>query len=81
MINDNRVSLTCTVAQVAFSKIVSEYDLEITQSQLQTNPRHREEEPHNNQERPGRQSKSTRSLTHQDDCKTVLLPRPPSNGP
>ena len=28
-------------------KIVSEYNKEIPQSQLQTNPWHREEEPHN----------------------------------
>ena len=29
---------------------------------LQTNPWHREEEPHNNNETPGRQSKATNSL-------------------
>ena len=39
---------------------------------LQTNPWHREEEPHNNQETPGRQTKQSNqlSLPHQDDCKT-----------
>ena len=39
---------------------------------LQTNPWHREEEPHNNHEAPGRQTKQSNqlSLPHQDDCKT-----------
>ena len=39
---------------------------------LQTNPWHREEEPHNNHETPGRQTKQSNklSLPHQDDCKT-----------
>ena len=39
---------------------------------LQTNPRHREEEPHNNHETPGRQTEQSNqlSLPHQDDCKT-----------
>ena len=56
------------------AKIVknSEHDQEIPQSQRQTNPWHREEEPHNNHETPGRQTKQTNqlSLPHQDDCKT-----------
>ena len=39
---------------------------------LQTNPWHREEEPNNNHETPGRQTKQINqlSLPHQDDCKT-----------
>ena len=39
---------------------------------LQTNPWHREEEPHNNYKTPGRQTKQSNqpSLPHQDDCKT-----------
>ena len=39
---------------------------------LQTNPRYRKEEPHNNHETPGRQTKQSikPSLPHQDDCKT-----------
>ena len=39
---------------------------------LQTNPWHREEEPRNNHETPGRQTKqsNTLSLPNQDDCKT-----------
>ena len=39
---------------------------------LQTNPWHREEEPHKNHETPGRQTKQSNqlSLPHQDDCKT-----------
>ena len=38
---------------------------------LQTNPWHREEEPHNNHETSGRQTKQSNqlSLPHQDDCK------------
>ena len=41
---------------------------------LQTNPLHREEEPRNNQETPGRQTKQSNqlSLPHQDDCKTRM---------
>ena len=41
---------------------------------LQTNPWHREEEPHNTQKTPGRQTKQRNqlSLTHQDDCKTRM---------
>ena len=39
---------------------------------LQTNPWHREEEPHSNHETPKRQTKQRNplSLPHQDDCKT-----------
>ena len=38
---------------------------------LQTDPRHREKEPHNNHETSGRQTKQSNqlSLPHQDDCK------------
>ena len=40
--------------------------------QLQTNPWHREEEPHNNHNTGGRQTKQCNqlSLPHQNDCKT-----------
>ena len=40
----------------------------------QTNPRHREEEPHNNHETPGGQTKQNNqlSLHRQDDCKTRM---------
>ena len=40
----------------------SEYDQEIPQSQTADNLWHLEEEPHNNHETPGRQSKATSSL-------------------
>ena len=36
---------------------------------LQTNPWYREEEPHNNHEKPG---SNQLSLPHQDDCKTRM---------
>ena len=41
---------------------------------LQTNPWHLKEEPHNNHETPGRQTKPSNqlSLLHQDDCKTRM---------
>ena len=41
---------------------------------LQTNPWQREEEPHNNHETLGRQTKQSNqfSLLHQDDCKTRM---------
>ena len=41
---------------------------------LQTNPWHGEEEPQNNHETPGRETKQTNqlSLPHQDDCKTRM---------
>ena len=40
----------------------------------QTNSWHREEEPHSNNETPGRQTKQSSQLflPHQDDCKTRL---------
>ena len=57
-----------------FSKIVSEYDQEIPQSQTVDNPLHREEEPLNHHETPGRQIKQSNqlSLPHQDDCNTRM---------
>ena len=41
---------------------------------LQTTPRHREEEPLNHHETPGRQIKQSNqlSLNHQDDCNTRM---------
>ena len=41
---------------------------------LQTNPWYREEEPHNNQETPGRQTKQSNQLSHphRDDCKARM---------
>ena len=53
-------------------KIVNEYDQEIPQSQTADNPWHREEEPPNHHETPGRQIKQSNqpSLPHQDDCNT-----------
>ena len=41
---------------------------------LQTNPWHREEEPHNHGKTPGRQIKQSNQLClpHQDDCKTRM---------
>ena len=41
---------------------------------LQTNPWHREEEPHNNHETPGRQTKQNNHLSFPrgDDCKTRI---------
>ena len=53
-------------------KIVSAYDQEIPQTQTAYNPWHREEEPHNHHDAPGRQTKQSNqlSLPHQDDCKT-----------
>ena len=41
---------------------------------LKTNLWDREEEPHNNYETPGRQTKQSNqlSLPHQDDCKTRM---------
>ena len=40
----------------------------------QTNPWHREEEPHNHRETPERQTKQSNQLSHphQDDCKTRM---------
>ena len=40
-------------------KIVSEYDQETPQPQIADNPTHREEEPSNHQETPGRQTKQS----------------------
>ena len=60
--------------------IVSEYDQEIPQSHTADKPKDRYEEPHNNQETLGRQTKQSNqlslslslSLPHQDDCKTRM---------
>ena len=54
------------------TKIVSEYDHEIHNHKRQTNRWHREEEPHNNHETPGRQTKQSNHLSfpNPDDCKT-----------
>ena len=52
----------------------SEYDQEIPQSQTAVYPWHREEEPLNHHETPGRQIKQSNqlSLPHQDDCNTRM---------
>ena len=52
-------------------KIVSEYDQEIPQSQTAAQPM---EEPRNNHETPGRQTKQSNQiyLPHQDDCETRI---------
>ena len=41
---------------------------------LQTNPWYREEEPHNNHETPGMQTKQSNQLSppHRDDCKAIM---------
>ena len=44
-------------------KIASEYDQEIPQSQPQTTPWHRQEEPLNHHETPGRQIKQSNQLS------------------
>ena len=51
-------------------EIVSEYDQEIPQSETADKPWHREEEPLNHHETPGRQIKQSNqlSLHHQDDA-------------
>ena len=45
------------------TKIVSEYDQEKQNHKLQINPWHREEEPHNNHETPGRHTKQSNQLS------------------
>ena len=59
---------------VTVTKIVSEYDQEIPQSQAADNPMTRENEPLNHHETPGRQIKQSNqlSLPHQEDCKTRM---------
>ena len=53
------------------AKIVSECDQENHNHNLQTTSWHREEEPHDIHETPGRQAKQNNqlSLPHRDDCK------------
>ena len=61
-------------------EIVSEYDQEIPLLQTEDKPMvlgipwHWEEEPHNNHETLGRQTKKNNqlSLPHQDDCRSVF---------
>ena len=52
----------------------SEHDQEIPHLQTTDNPWHREEEPLNHHETPGRQIKQSNqlSLHHQDDCNTRM---------
>ena len=59
------------VSTYTISKIVSENDQEIPQSQTADNP---EEEPLTHHETPGRQIKQSNqlSLPHQDDCNTRM---------
>ena len=56
------------------SKIVSEYDQEIPQSQTAGNPWHREEEPLNHHETSGRQIKQSNQLSfpYQKYCNTRM---------
>ena len=56
------------------TKIASEYDQEISQSQTADNPWHLKEGPLNHHETPGRQIKQSNqlSLPHQDDCNTRM---------
>ena len=67
------MELSFNVEQLLW-QIVSEYDQEIPQSQTADNRWHREEEPLNHPETPGRQIKSSNqlSLPHQDDCNTRM---------
>ena len=55
-------------------EIVNEYDQEIPQSQTADNPWHREEEPLNHHETPGRQTKQSNQPPppHQDDRNTRM---------
>ena len=71
--NTERKEFTARGSEL-FAKKNSEYDQDIPQSQMQTRPWHHEEEPHNNHETPGRQTKQSNqlSLPHQDDCKTRM---------
>ena len=68
------VQMENSFTELSLKKIVSEYDQEIPQSQPQTTPWHREEEPLNHHETPGRQIKQINqlSLPHQDDCNTRM---------
>ena len=66
--------LTAVRHEVNNLEIVSEYDQEIPQSQTADTPWHREEEPLNHHETPGRQIKQSNqlSLPYQDDCNTRM---------
>ena len=66
------INLNTGAKEIQQVKIVSEYDQEITQSQTEKKLWHREEEPLNHHETPGRQIKQSNqlSLLHQDDCNT-----------
>ena len=59
----------CTVADIIVSMIRKYHN-----TTLQTTPWHREEEPLNHHEKPGRQIKQSNQLAlpHQDDCNTRM---------
>ena len=76
-VGTQRAYLELTFSQknnTSVPKIVSEYDQEIPQHKPQTTPWHREEEPLNHHETPGRQIKQSDqlSLPHQDGCNTKM---------
>ena len=56
------------------TEIVREYDQKLPHHKPQTTPWHREEEPLNRHETPGRQTKQSNqpSLPHQDYCNTRM---------
>ena len=69
------MTINCGITPKNIDKeIVSEYDQEIPQSQTADNPWHREEEPLNHHETPGKQIRQSNqlSLSHQYDCNTRM---------
>ena len=69
------IHLSFKIGFRCLTKIATEYAQEKNYNhKLQTNPWHHEEEPHNNQETPGRQTKQSNqlSLPHQDNWETRM---------
>ena len=69
-----RISITSIGYIFSKTKILSEYDQEIPQSQYAVKPMALRVEPHNNHENLERQPKQSNqsSLPHQDDCITRM---------
>ena len=70
---DGRISFYCNNLDLLLPKIVS-IIRKYHNHKPQTTPWHREEEPLNHHETPGRQMKQSNqlSLPHQDDCNTRM---------
>ena len=74
--NTNFLKQTLLICKICFTVIIKIVSMtrKYHNHKLKANPWHREEEPHNNHQAPGRQTKQSKKLPlpNQDDCKTNM---------